>query len=284
MRRASIRWPPRSESDSRPPASTATCRTADRKRSRSTLRRNSLPCIFGATRSASTPRSPVPSYDRTAPHAVDSLPPAALRRRFVSMRGPLLSLVTLASVATAAGMAAQTPRLGAIDFPTSGAPAAQASFIRGVLLLHSFEYRDAAQAFREAQRIDPRFALAYWGEALTYTHPVWDEQDRTAARAVLQRLGPSAEARRGKAPTLREKEYLHAVEVLYGDGAKAARDTAYSKAMERLVAAFPTDREAQVLYGVSLLGLSQGVRDVPTYLRAAAIAQRVFRDNPNHPR
>jgi len=38
-----------------------------------------------------------------------------------------------------------------------------------------------------------------------------------------------------------------------------------------------------VLYGVSLLGLSQGVRDVPTYLRAAAIAQRVFRDNPNHP-
>src|SRR5205823_2424530 len=109
------------------------------------------------------------------------------------------------------------------------------------------------------------------------------EQDRTAARAVLQRLGPSAEARRAKAPTLREQEYLHAVEVLYGDGAKAARDTAYSKAMERLVAAFPTDREAQVLYGVSLLGLSQGVRDVPTYLRAAAIAQRVFRDNPNHP-
>ena len=199
------------------------------------------------------------------------------------MRGPLLSLVTLASVAAAAGMAAQTPHLGAIDFPTSGAPAAQASFIRGVLLLHSFEYRDAAQAFREAQRIDPRFALAYWGEALTYTHPVWNEQDRTAARAVLQRLGPSAEARRAKAPTLREKEYLHAVEVLYGDGAKAARDTAYSKAMERLVAAFPTDREAQVLYGVSLLGLSQGVRDVPTYLRAAAIAQRVFRDNPNHP-
>ena len=84
------------------------------------------------------------------------------------MRGPLLSLVALASVTTAVRMAAQTPpHLGAIDFPTSGAPAAQPSFIRGVLLLHSFEYRDAAQAFREAQRIDPRFALAYWGEALT---------------------------------------------------------------------------------------------------------------------
>ena len=199
------------------------------------------------------------------------------------MRGRLLGLMTVASVATGARLAAQTPHLGAIDFPTSGAPAAQASFIRGVLLLHSFEYRDAAQAFREAQRIDPRFALAYWGEALTYTHPVWNEQDRNAARAVLQRLGPSPDARRAMAPTSREKDYLHAVELLYGDGSKAARDTAYSSAMERLVAAFSTDREAQVLYGISLLGLSQGVRDVPTYLRAAAIAQRVFRDNPNHP-
>jgi tetratricopeptide (TPR) repeat protein len=199
------------------------------------------------------------------------------------MRGPWLSLVALASVATGMGLAAQTRHLGTIDFPTSGARAAQASFTRGVLLLHSFEYRDAAQAFREAQRLDPRFALAYWGEALTYTHPVWNEQDRNAARAVLQRLGSSPDARRAMAPTPREKQYLDAVELLYGDGSKSARDTAYSRAMERLVTAFPTDREAQVLYGVALLGLSQGVRDVPTYLRAAAIAQRVFRDNPSHP-
>ena len=199
------------------------------------------------------------------------------------MRGSLLGLVALASVAMGAGLAAQTRHLGTIDFPTSGAPGAQASFIRGVLLLHSFEYRDAAQAFREAQRLDPRFALAYWGEALTYTHPVWNEQDQSAAGTVLQRLGSSPDARRAMAPTPREKQYLGAIEVLYGDGSKAGRDTAYSRAMERLVAAFPTDREAQVLYGVSLLGLSQGVRDVPTYLRAAAIAQRVFRDNPNHP-
>src|SRR5881397_1134995 len=109
--------------------------------------------------------------------------------------GPLgVALVCLAGAGEL--RSAQTPRLGTIDFPTSGAPAAQAPFVRGVLLLHSFEYQDAAQAFREAQRIDPRFALAYWGEALAYTHPVWNEQDPTAARAVLQRLGPSAEARR----------------------------------------------------------------------------------------
>src|SRR6059058_5701905 len=189
----------------------------------------------------------------------------------------------LVCLAAAASLSAQTPRLGTIDFPASGAPAAQAPFIRGVLLLHSFEYQDAARAFREAQRLDSGFALAYWGEALTYTHPLWNEQDRNAARAALQRLGPTAAARRSKAPTPREQAYLDAVEILYGEGAKSERDTAYSAAMGRLVNQFPADREAKVFYALSLLGLNQGVRDTATYMRAAAIVEPVFRANPNHP-
>ena len=189
----------------------------------------------------------------------------------------------LACFVAGASLWAQTPRLGTIDFPTSGAPAARAPFIRGVLLLHSFEYQDAAQAFREAQRIDSGFAMAYWGEALTYTHPLWDEQDPSAARAALQRLGPTPAARRAKAPTPRERAYLDAVEALYGDGSKAERDSAYSLAMERLVARFPRDPEAKVFYALSLLGLNQGVRDTTTYLRAAAILENVLRTNPDHP-
>src|SRR5216117_2967296 len=127
----------------------------------------------------------------------------------------------LVCLAAAASLSAQTPRLGTIDFPAAGAPAARAPFIRGVLLLHSFEYGDAARAFREAQRLDSGFALAYWGEAMTYTHPVWNEQDGNAVRAALQRLAATRDARRAKAPTRREQAYLDAVETLYGDGSKA---------------------------------------------------------------
>ena len=58
-------------------------------------------------------------------------------------------VLALASLA-AAPLAAQSARLGTISFPNSGARAAQQPFIRGVLLLHSFEYEDAATAFREA--------------------------------------------------------------------------------------------------------------------------------------
>lgn len=189
----------------------------------------------------------------------------------------------MAVLALGSPASAQVQHLGTIDFPNSGAPAAQQAFVRGVLLLHSFEYELAAKSFREAQRIDPGFAMAYWGEALTYTHPVWDEQDVAAARGALERLGPTPDARRARAPTPREQAYLAAVEALYGTGTKAERDTVYSDAMGRLVARFPTDQEAQVFYAASILGLNQGVRDSVTYMRAAAILEQVFRSNPTHP-
>ncbi|MEK6768601.1 MAG: tetratricopeptide repeat protein [Gemmatimonadota bacterium] len=192
-------------------------------------------------------------------------------------------LIAAAAAATAAPLAAQTLRLGTIDFPTSGMPAAQPFFVTGVMYLHSFEYEAAARAFREAERLDPDYAMAYWGEAMTYTHPVWNQQDRDAARAALARLAPTAAARRAKARTPREQAYLDAVEVLYGEGPKPHRDTAYASAMERLATANSGDLEAQAFYALSLLGLNQGVRDVPTYLRAGAIAEAVFRANPDHP-
>ncbi len=185
------------------------------------------------------------------------------------------------------GLAAQEPThiegLGSLAFPNSGAEAAQHDFFRGVLLLHSFEYDYAAEAFRAAQEADPDFALAYWGEAMTYTHPVWNEKDPGAARAALARLAPTPQGRQAKAPTPREKAYLNAVEVLYGDGPKARLDTLYSEEMAGLAEAFPEDLEARAFYALSLLGLSQGDRNVPTYMRAGAVALDVFEKNPGHP-
>jgi hypothetical protein len=103
-------------------------------------------------------------------------------------------------------LAAQpSPSLGRISFPTSGAAQAQAPFVRGVLLMHSFEYDDAIEAFRQAQRIDPAFAMAYWGEALSYNQPLWYNEDVGKARAVLARLAPTRGQTRspGLTPTTR---------------------------------------------------------------------------------
>ncbi|MFI5280138.1 MAG: hypothetical protein ACHQU1_06570, partial [Gemmatimonadales bacterium] len=177
----------------------------------------------------------------------------------------------------------QEPRLGTIVFPTSGAPAAQPAFIRGVLYLHSFEYAHAATAFREAERLDPGFAMAYWGEAMTYTHPVWDQQNLDSGRMALAKLAPTAVGRIARAPTPRERGYLDAVETLYGEGSKERRDTLYSRAMVKLMEDFPDDAEARSFAALSILGLNQGVRDVGAYMRAAAMVAPVFAANPDHP-
>ena len=93
-----------------------------------------------------------------------------------------LSLALLLALSTSVAPRAQQDGLGRIDFPTSQNGPAQDAFIRGVLLLHSFEYEDAKEAFLEAQKAAPDFAMAYWGEAMTYNHPLWAQTTPEAAR------------------------------------------------------------------------------------------------------
>jgi tetratricopeptide (TPR) repeat protein len=173
--------------------------------------------------------------------------------------------------------------LGVIDFPNSGAEAAQKDFVRGVLLLHNFQYPDAAKAFQAAQQADPGFALAYWGEAMTHNHGLWMEQDLDKARAVLAKLAPDAAARIAKAPTEREKGYLRAVEALYGEGSKLARDLAYMEEMRQLQQKHPSDMEAASFYALSILASAEGERDFRTYMKAGAIALGLAEKNPRHP-
>lgn len=174
-------------------------------------------------------------------------------------------------------------QLGRTVFPNSGSAEAQAPFLKGLLLLHSFEYEDALTAFREARELDPGFAMAYWGEAMTHNHPLWMQEDLAAARQVLQELGATPALRLEAAPTRREKAYLQAVETLYGEGEKLERDLAYAEAMGQVMEAFPEDLDAASFYALALLGTSHNDRDTAIYMRAAAVAEEVFAKNPLHP-
>jgi hypothetical protein len=179
-------------------------------------------------------------------------------------------------------LSAQT--LGSITFPTSANPAAQARFLEGVKDLHSFAFDEAAVAFRDAQKSDPNFALAYWGEAMSHNHPLWAQQDLPAAQAVLLRLAPTADQRFAKAGTPKERAYLEAQEKLFNSpGDKLARDIAYSDAMAQMHARWPDDDEIAIFYCLSLLGT---VRPADTGYRrqatAASIALDVFARNPDH--
>ena len=105
----------------------------------------------------------------------------------------MLSVCVLSCLMARLPAAAQT-EVGEVSFANSGAAAAQETFLRGLALLHNFEYPDAAEQFRKAQTIDPDFAMAYWGEAMTYTHPVWMQQDLAGG---ARRAGPARRHSRG---------------------------------------------------------------------------------------
>src|SRR5262245_43703982 len=174
--------------------------------------------------------------------------------------------------------------LGRISFPTSGSSQAQPSFVRGVLLLHSFEYDDAIAAFREAQRLDPNFTMAYWGEAICHNQTLWYNESVEKARAALAKLAPTRAARQAKAPTARARGYLDAVERLFGDGDKPLRHRAYADRMAELTRQFPDDDEAAALYALALLGtIPSGQRDPATSLKAGSIASAILKKNPEHP-
>lgn len=166
---------------------------------------------------------------------------------------------------------------------TSATGEARAQFLRGLALLHNFEYDRAAEAFRQSQAADPDFVMPYWGEAMTHNHSLWDYQDRDAALAVLARLGATPTARAGKARNAREGQWLDAVETLYGKGAKEARDLAYLAKMEAMLAADPVDIEARAFTGLAILAASHGGRQIPMFMRAAGVLEEGFMQHQQHP-
>jgi tetratricopeptide (TPR) repeat protein len=186
--------------------------------------------------------------------------------------------VVIAGLLIVSSAFAQQSRLGTIDFPVTGSERARAHFMRGVAALHSFWYEEAIDAFRESTRDDPAFAMGYWGEAMAHNHPLWQEQDLESARKVLKKIDA------GFKISDRERAYIEAVRVLYGEGDKNARDAAYTLAMEKIYRAYPEDLEAAAFYALSLLGtVRPGDKGFRRQMQAGATAIGVYEKNPNHP-
>jgi tetratricopeptide (TPR) repeat protein len=209
--------------------------------------------------------------------------------------GPAAACLLLALDAP---LVAQPGSGATIRFPTSGSADAQPEFLRGVTALHNFEYEEANEAFLKAQQSDPGFAMAYWGEAMTYHQTLWGNEDVAAARRILDRLGATPAARAAKAPTAREKAFLAAIEMLFGAGDADVRRTQYARAMEQMYAQASDDPEVATLYALALLGtMSRGLvgsmdaheghsatlAGSTTQTRVADILERVLRSHPEHP-
>ena len=103
------------------------------------------------------------------------------------------AVITLSLVAPAS---AQLDNVGKLSFPTSASPAAQQHFLRGVAILHSFGWKQAIAEFQLAQKAQPDFAMAYWGETLCYNHPLNSQMDPRSRARCWRVWGQPRRARR----------------------------------------------------------------------------------------
>ncbi|NEN23206.1 tetratricopeptide repeat protein [Cryomorpha ignava] len=174
----------------------------------------------------------------------------------------------------------QTSQLGVANLEVSGKPEAIADFENGLLLLYSFEYDDAREAFQGALKEDSSMAMAYWGLAMTYNHPLWRTQFTDSAQAVLS----LRERRNAKPGSELESDLLSSLDVLYQDGeSKEIRDKNYADYFETLNKKYPDNQEVAAFYALSLLGSVADGRDEKTFEKAGKVAAEILKTNPNHP-
>jgi tetratricopeptide (TPR) repeat protein len=188
---------------------------------------------------------------------------------------------------------------GSVDFPVSCAPAVRAEFIRGVALLHSFFYEEARRIFTSVAKQDPNCAMAQWGIAMTWWHPIWTPptpDEMSAGKAAIEKaMGMTA-------GTERERGFIQALNVYYNTsdsphagavgqschGPLGARDrvVAYEKEMRQLSEKYPDDFEAQTFYAFAILATGYATPTDTTLvkqLQAAALLEKLWKKNPNHP-
>jgi tetratricopeptide (TPR) repeat protein len=161
-----------------------------------------------------------------------------------------------AKPAPGGALAPRLQRLGDHTFPvTTKSQRAQLFIDQGVNLAYGFNHAEAGRSFREAARLDPDCAMAYWGEALVLGPNInapMNPDDEAPALAAVQK----ALARKDGASD-RERAYIEALALRYTGNPddRGAADRAYADAMRAVAARFPEDLDAATFFAESLMDL-----------------------------
>lgn len=194
------------------------------------------------------------------------------------------------STSPTGAIAPRLQKLGAHVFPVATKnPQAQLFMNQGLNLSYAFNHAEAGRAYREAERLDPDLAIAYWGEALALGPNInapMDPANEPKALATIQK----AIALKAKA-SVRDQALIEALAQRYSGRAedRKARDEAYADAMEKVHLRFPDDQDIAMLYVESVMDLrpwGYWERDGTPYARTAeivALTEKVIARNPQHP-
>lgn len=187
---------------------------------------------------------------------------------------------------------------GSVDFNISCDPGVQAEFNRGVALLHSFFYEEARNVFTAIAAKDPSCAMAQWGIAQSWWHPIWTpptpDEMKAGRAAATQAMALKA--------TPRERAFIEAIDVYYntpepkvegpagqschGPIGPRERVLAYETAMRKVYQAYPKDVEAQVYYAFAVLSVGYATPLDATRAKqkeAGAMLDKLWKKHRQHP-
>ena len=175
--------------------------------------------------------------------------------------------------------------LGTIEFPVSCNEQATPIMERSLALLHHMTYSGAEAGFSNAIKADPDCALAYWGVAMTWIHPLWN--DPPSEERLAQGLQFLNKAGDMVNKTDREAGYI-ASALAYYDGAAGRPEpeslVLFRDAWEQVYRNYPDDIEAAAFYSLALMGAADKTdQTLADYARAGMLVEEVLTKVPNHP-
>ena len=163
-------------------------------------------------------------------------------------------------------------------------------FNQGLRLTYAFNHSEALRAFKEAIRLDPDNAMAYWGWALVLgpnlNLPMQPSLNDSAYAAIQQAVARSDKV------SERDAAFIEALATRYGADAPEDRsplDAAYADAMAALVDRYPDDLDAATLYAAALMNLSPwnywfpDGKPYPRTVTILALLESVLERDPAHP-
>jgi hypothetical protein len=200
--------------------------------------------------------------------------------------------ICAAQVGQEPSLAGQQTHLGKVDFRTSCSeqvrptlePEVQPLLEKGLALLHSFQYREAQQAFAEAASEEPHCAMAHWGKAMSLYQQLWDLPDKKKLREGYKEI---EQARKLHPATVKEQGLLTAAAAYFQKNSKIRytdRTKAYSLELARLDHEMPDDVEIGSFYALSLVSLAeQDVDSLANQKKAISILEPLLEKYPDHP-
>lgn len=209
------------------------------------------------------------------------------------MLSKLLLLFAFLGVATAGAQheshdahhSAVPDQIGEVSFVVTCSDAAQAEFNQAMALFHSFWFQPAKTSFAKVLELDPECGMAHWGiSIMSMGNPFAWPPGPDALNAAASAAG---DAERVGARSDRERAYIAALADFFENRDSVdyrARATAFEKAMDELVARYPTDDEAQIVHALLLIATALPTdKSFANQLQAAALLEPLFAKHPNHP-